>query len=406
MESQDNKKRILYVVTQGEWGGAQRYIYDLVTNLDTNFMVSIAVGEAGGGSEMVEKFQITNNKLQINHKLQIIQLKHLVRKISPVHDILAIFELAKLYKTLKPDIIHLNSSKAGIIGSLANLLIFQSSNLSIIYTVHGWVFNEPLNSMKKWLYKFLEKITAKLKNKIIVLSDQDFDDGVKLGITKERLVRIPLGIEPPQFLIKEEARKKINRNREIGNNVEINDKLVCTIANLYPTKGLNVLVEAVEKIKNEIEIKNVKFVIIGEGKERSKLEKLIKKYHLENIVFLLGTIKNAAEYLPAFDLFVLPSRKEGTPYTILEAMTAGVPIITTPAGGIPSLLENKNECIMVKPDDPIKLATAINFAINNPGEMKRRAENAKKRSNDFTLDKMLRSTISLYSSFVQSTKNL
>ena len=335
-----------------------------------------------------------------NWKLKIVQLKHLVRAVSPINDILAIFELKKLYKQLQPDIIHLNSSKASIVGSLAKCVMLRASCI-MIYTAHGWVFNEPLNLLIKWFYKFLEKTTAQLKNKIIVLSDRDLDDGLKLGIPKEKLVKIPLGINLPQLLSKEDALKQIVKLsnlpcRQAGCQIVKNCKLIATIANLYPTKGLDVLIESIRLLNFQFPVSNFQFIIIGEGSQRPKLENLIKKYHLENVVFLLGTIKNAAEYLPAFDLFILPSRKEGTPYTILEAMSAGTPIISTTVGGIPSLLENKKEGILVEPENPVQLAEAISFALNNQEEMKKYAINAKNKIAGLTLEKMVQNTSSLY----------
>src|SRR3989338_4857857 len=123
------KLKILYVITQGEWGGAQRYIFDLATNLADDFDVTVAVGEKQGKTDLqkklgnweTRKLKTTDNK-NTEYRIQNIGLKHLKRNISPIHDILAVFELAKLYRNLKPDIVHLNSSKAGILGSLAKFV--------------------------------------------------------------------------------------------------------------------------------------------------------------------------------------------------------------------------------------------------------------------------------------------
>ena len=177
-----NKQKLLYIITQGEWGGAQRHVFDLATNLADEFDITVAVGEQDGRHDLQQK-------LQINSKIQIVQLKHLIRPVSPIHDILALFEIAKLYKTLKPDIVHLNSSKAGITGSFAKLFVknckLKIENCKLIYTVHGWVFNEPLGRAKKALYRWLEKFTARWKKKIIVLSDFDHQTGQKAGREKE-----------------------------------------------------------------------------------------------------------------------------------------------------------------------------------------------------------------------------
>ena len=120
--------KILYLVTQSEGGGAQRYIFDLAKNLPQNqYIVTVA---AGGNGELLTKFDET--------RVSTVTVKNLVREINPIKDLLAYFELKKLFKQQKPDIVHLNSSKAGTIGAIAAK---HAGVKKIIYTVHGFVFN-------------------------------------------------------------------------------------------------------------------------------------------------------------------------------------------------------------------------------------------------------------------------
>ncbi|MBI4427401.1 MAG: glycosyltransferase family 4 protein [Candidatus Magasanikbacteria bacterium] len=389
--------KILYVITQGEWGGAQRYVFDLVTNLKYDFEITVAVGESAGRVDLQNKLRSWNTKHGALN-ISIIPLKYLIRQISPFHDILAVFEIVKLCKTLKPDAVHLNSSKAGIIGSLARLLTIDYSLLTI-YTVHGWVFNEPNRKIDQWFYRFLEKFTARWKDKIIVLSPQDFTSGKRLGIPEKKLIEIPLGIETPEFLYREEARRFLNPR------IRGDDIIIGTIANLYKTKGIDILIEAINLLKRNpsahppaggfAQDDSTRVIVIGEGPERKKLESLIKKYNLENTVFLIGALDNAAQYLPAFDIFVLPSRKEGFPYTLLEAIASKVPIITTNVGGIPSLIENKKNGLLIPPENPQDLSDAVLYALNHLEEMKLMAKrNEKEEKQD--LPKMLNQTTLLY----------
>ena len=110
-----------------------------------------------------------NHKLFLSFNIKYIYLNHLKRAISPGHDLLALRQIIKLIKKEKPNIIHLNSSKISILGSLAVLftkLKIKNQKLRIIYTVHGWVFNEPLPVWKKLFYKYAENFTARFKDKI------------------------------------------------------------------------------------------------------------------------------------------------------------------------------------------------------------------------------------------------
>jgi len=140
---------------------------------------------------------------------------------------------------------------------------------------------------------------------------------------------------------------------------------------------------------------NLKFLVVGEGRERKKLEKLIKKYYLEDDFFLAGAIPNAYKYLKAFDIFVLPSVKEGFPWTILEAMVAEIPIIATKVGGVPEILEDSSTGsgqagIIVEPKNPKQLAEAIQKLIENPDLRKKFSQKAKRRVKEkFSLDKMV-----------------
>ena len=117
-------------------------------------------------------------------------------------------------------------------------------------------------------------------------------------------------------------------------------------------------------------------VIIGEGPERQNLEKIIKKHKLEDTTFLIGAIPDAYQYLKAFDLFVLPSVKEGQPWTILEAMAADVPIVATNIAGIPETIDNEVSGLLVEPADSEVLAAAIKKMMTHPSLAHLMAQNA------------------------------
>lgn len=292
--------KILFVVTQSEWGGAQKYIYDIAIRLPkSGFSIGVAAGE-GPSKDLFNGLKKNN----INTKC----LSYLVRQINPIYDFLAFFELYKLFKKTQPDIIHLNSSKAGVLGSIAGRLAKINK---IIYTVHGWVFNEPLPSWKKYFYRFAEKITAPLKTNIICISEYDKNVALKHNIAPaKKLITIHNGINlnTLNFYDKETARKLLSQATSYK--LQADKLIIGIIANLYKTKGLDYLLKAAAELKDKT------FIIIGEGPERKNLETHIKQHNLQKRVFLTGTVPNAHKYLKGFDIFILPSVKEGCPYTI------------------------------------------------------------------------------------------
>jgi len=150
-------------------------------------------------------------------------------------------------------------------------------------------------------------------------------------------------------------------------------------------------------IKN---IKNIKFDVIligsGENPDKIKIRQFIEKHRLEN-VHLIEFIPNAVNYFKAFDIFILPSIKEGLPYTIIEAMVAELPIIATNVGGIPEMTENNINGILIEPKNPDIIGEKILYIINNPKEAKQMAQKAKQKAEqEFCLKKMLEKTKNIY----------
>ena len=383
-----DKKRVLYVVTQGEWGGAQRYIYDLAGSPEAqNWVINVAFGNDGDNA-LNPKIEALGAKIW--------PLKWLKRPISPIADILAVFELWRLFRQIRPDVIHLNSSKAGVVGSLASFLVSHKPyaiSHKLIYTVHGWVFNEPMSALKKIFYLWAEKFTARFKDKIICVSEFDRQIALKYRIAPaEKLVRIHNGIniDSMEFLPKDEARRELIKKpwdphapSGLGMTTVIG-----TIANFFSTKGLEYLIEAVRLLITDYRLP-ITAIIIGDGELRPQLENLISKYNLQKNIFLAGKKENASKYLRAFDIYVCSSVKEGFPYSILEAMAAELPIIATKVGGIPEIIENNESGLLIEPRESGALAEKIKLLLNQPELADQLAANAQKK----VKEKFLKSTM-------------
>jgi len=143
---------------------------------------------------------------------------------------------------------------------------------------------------------------------------------------------------------------------------------------------------------------SVALVIIGSGEnpDKEKMYQFIEKNNLKNI-HLIEWIDNAAVYLRAFDIFILPSIKEGLPYTIIEAVAAGVPIITTNVGGIPEMIDDNVSGILIQPKNSHQLAEKITYLINNPEKAQDMAQKARQKTEqEFSLEKMIEKTKNLY----------
>ncbi|OGF28191.1 hypothetical protein A2477_04075 [Candidatus Falkowbacteria bacterium RIFOXYC2_FULL_47_12] len=390
-----SQTKILYLVTQSDFGGAQRYVYDLATNLSKNFIAVVASGEQGYDGELAKKLQERN--------IRYVCLPRLKRAINPWHDFLAFWQIVKLIKKEQPDIIHLNSSKISILGSLAAKWCQMSGarptargsgtgavKCQVFYTVHGWVFNEELAMWKKWFYKTAERFTARFKDKIICLSEFEKNNTTKNNIAPAQTISVIYnGRGAIDFLPREQAREKLGISQDAF--------VIGAIGNLSKNKGYKYVIATIQNIQSSSwrTISNIQYLIVGEGPERNNLESKINA--IKSNIRLFGALEDASHYLKAFDIYVCSSVKEGLPYSVLEAMQAGLPIVATTVGAIPEVITDKKNGLLVEPKNSEELAEKIKYLIDNPDVAKKFGEQAKEDViKKFNLERMVEETQTLY----------
>jgi glycosyltransferase involved in cell wall biosynthesis len=298
-------KKILYLVTKGNWGGAQRYVYDLATTLHAQgATVSVAYGNPG---QLGQKLSAAG--------VRTIELPALGRDVSLFADINSYKQIARTIRAERPDILHLNSSKAGALGALAGRFARVPC---IVFTAHGWAFNERRNTVARGIIWLVSWITALLSHRVIAVSDHELRAAQRMPFCARKAVRIYNGIDlKMQFGSGEIIRKSFPANVQITG----------TVGELTKNKNQIALVE--EAHKNP----DMYVAIVGEGELRTYLEQKIKAYGLEGRVKLFGFLP-ASEVMRGFDRFALPSIKEGLAYVILEARVAGLPIVANRVGGV------------------------------------------------------------------------
>ena len=308
----NNKKKILYVITKGNWGGAQRYVYDLTIALRNEFEVSVAFGQEG----------LLAKKLRAAH-ITIFPIETLQRDVSIFNDVKSFFELLRLFRNQKPDVAHLNSSKAAGVGVLAARL---AGVPKVIFTAHGWPFWEQRNIITRGLIYLFSWLTAMLSHKIIVVSNYDLNVAQKMPFVAHKTIRIYNGIDLTFPLYQADV---------VRHSFPKGVRITGTIGELTRNKNQIALIE---------QAKNNPFMyvaIIGDGENRQYLMKKIEEYGLKNRVKLFGFML-ASMVLRGFDVFVLPSIKEGLPYVLLEAKVAGLSIIANRVGGVGEILDAKD----------------------------------------------------------------
>ncbi|MFH1188271.1 MAG: glycosyltransferase [bacterium] len=385
------KKTILYIITQSEWGGAQRYVFDMAYALRDSWHVCVAGGEQGDDGILAQRLKESN--------IPFYSVSYLVRRISFINDIRAFFQMISLLRKVRPDVVHLNSSKVSVIGSCSCFFVrfFLRIRIKVVYTAHGWVFCEPLSLWKKFFYWALERKTSFFKDKVICVSHNDyFISRRRHVVSKKKLTTVLNGIGVISFLSKAVARKNIE-HYGVPNGYGL---YIGSIGNLYRTKGFSYLIEAVRRYKKQCETKIV-VCIIGEGEERSLLQQKIRDAHLQDTIFLIGSVPDAAQLLRAFDIYVCSSVKEGLSYTLIEALQAGIPIIATDVGGNKEILDGGKAGMLVSSQKAEDIAHAIAYMASNKEEGERYAIQAQVRAAYFTIDRMVQETVLVYERLLQ-----
>jgi glycosyltransferase involved in cell wall biosynthesis len=390
-----NRQKILHIITKGSpFGGAQKYVFELATHLPKDDFESVVV--VGRGDELPDKLK--NESRSTDHEVRVTRIDELGRDIDVQSEFLVFWKLVKIIREEKPSIVHLNSSKIGGLGALAvrtvNFLnLFQKANklpaTKAIFTAHGWAFNEIRPKYSLLTIKFLSWITMILAHTTITVARNEEVQAMNMPFVRHKIKLIYNGIEPIDFKDQNTAREFLMNT--IKYPISPDTLWIGTIAELHRNKNLAMAISALSDIQEKIVC-----LIIGAGEERANLERLITEKNLQNKVFLVGKIEHASTYLKAFDIFILPSVKEGLPYTILEAGLAELPTLSTYVGGIPEIMRNNISGILVDPKVE-KIRTGLEFLIENPKKAHEFGKTLKQKiQKDFSLDRMIEETVKVY----------
>lgn len=403
------RKKILHIITKGSpFGGAQKYVCELASHLPHEQFESVVL--VGAGNELPDKLKnekrntpsssakLATGQTENGGEIRVIQLPELGRDINILAEFTVFWKLVKIIREEKPNIVHLNSSKIGGLGALAvrfvNLLYYSKilnlkSKIYSVFTAHGWAFNEPRSKLSILTIRFISWITMLLANITITVAKNEEVQAMDMPFVRHKVRLIYNGIAPIDFKSKDDARAEIITTLKYP--IPSDTVWIGTVAELHKNKNLAMAIEAISLIQQKIV-----FIIIGEGEERDALEQLIREKKLHNKVFLAGKIKNAGTYLKAFDIFMLPSVKEGLPYTILEAGLAELPTLSTYVGGIPEIMRNNISGVLVDPKLE-KIRTGLEFILENPVKAHEFGKVLKEKvQKDFSLERMVEETIKVY----------
>lgn len=369
------KRKVLYLITKGNWGGAQRYVFDLATSMPSDqFDVVVACGEGN----------VLEKKLA-ESKVRTIRIGSMKRDVDVFSEIKTFVEIVKLLRAERPAVLHLNSSKAGALGALAGRL---TGVPKIIFTGHGWAWNEDRPFIAKSVITLIHWITIFLSHQTIAVAENVKGQIDNLPLVSRKIVTVHNGIGQVRFLDRNDARRELHFAAK-------EKSWIGAISELHKNKGLDYLIQAFGNFAKENH--DTALIIIGDGEEKEKLMKLTEENGIKDRTFFLGFIPNASMYLKAFDIFTLPSRTEAFPYAVLEVGLAQVPIIASAVGGIPEAIKNGETGFLIKRGDTKELAEKLAFIIENSPKAAEISQSMRKRVEQlFSLNMMVEKTIAVY----------
>ncbi|MFZ1058678.1 MAG: glycosyltransferase family 4 protein [Candidatus Rokuibacteriota bacterium] len=365
-------------------GGPAIHVITLTAGLDPTRFESILVTgteNPGEGSFL---------DLAVGRGIQPVIIPELINEATlKPRDLKALVALYRLIRTERPQIVDTHTAKAGFLGRLAAHL---AGVPVVIHTYHGHVLHGYYGPLKTRLLRCMERVLARMTDRIIAVSEQVKRDLVAYGVANpEKITVMPLGFELKPLL--ESARYRGGLRRELG--LSNGAPLVGIVGRVFPIKNHRLFLDAAARVAAEE--KAARFVIVGDGVLRQKMEEHASALGIADRVIFTGWRRDLPRIYADLDVLVVSSDNEGTPVSAIEAMASGCPVVATRVGGLPDLIEEGETGYLVPPGDALALAGAIQRLLRDREAACRMGQTAQARVGArFTAERLLKDVECLY----------
>ncbi|GAA4236317.1 glycosyltransferase family 4 protein [Actinomadura meridiana] len=304
--------------------------------------------------------------------MEIVQVGPLVPQISPRDDLTALRTLTRVLAEGRYDVVHTHSSKGGFIGRLAAA---RAGVPRIVHSWHGFPFNEFQSWARRRVYIGLERIAAKHTDAFLAVGTATATSALRLGFATPERVRLSWpAVDVDAYAAAPGSRARARR----GLDLPLGVKVVGSIGRLTYMKGPEIFAKAIARLPDDV------FGLwVGGGPMTDDMRKLTAKLGIGERMRWLGHRDDVGDLLPAFDLFAMPTRTEGLPCVLVEAIGAGVPLIATAVSSNADLVLAGETGLLVRPEDPDGLATAISALLDDPAAAARMAARAREHIGDW-----------------------
>ena len=385
------KTKILYFITRLDQGGAQASVLATIKNINKQqFDTYLATGPGG---RLDQKF-----KGEPGHLFFIKALKHDVKAKYAFHDFVAMVQMGIILRKVRPDIVHTNAPKAGILGRIAARIFWRKAK--VVHTFHGLGFAKEQGEKHFKFFVWVEKTCAKFTDVLVFVSRKNAAEAKELGIGKgvrTEIIRAGVNFHPILPLKFDPLAKKASLN------IPANAKVVLALANCKPLKNPLHFVFAAYKVLQQM--KNVYFIFTGDGSLKDQVTTLVKNLNIEKQVLFPGWRNDALELLAISDIYASVSLREGLPMSLLEAMAMRVPAVCYDVDGISEVITNNKTGFLVQPSDINTFADKLKVLLRHKQLMERFEANIDRRDfAEFTVVTMVKKQERLYRSLVPPTK--
>jgi glycosyltransferase involved in cell wall biosynthesis len=355
------------IVHQPIDGGVGRHLTDL------------AVGLAERGYEIVLCGPAVPTGLPSSHPHAQLSLQ---RTVAPHADLATLARFARIVRSVRPDLIHAHSSKAGAVARLGRLL---HPRTPVVYTPHGYAFAGYFSrEVERLTYREIERVLASLASRVICVCEAEGRLARTIG-PKDRVRVVYNGVEPAGTGSIDPRVAELARSGPV----------VCALTLLRPGKGIETLIDALPEVLARQP--RTQIAVGGEGNDLDALRSRAQTLGVAEAVNFLGRSPDPVSLLRGAQVFVHPSWAESFPYAILEAMSVGLPIVASDVGGVGEALVDGESGLLVAPGDPRALAGALSDLIEDSGRATLMGVAARLRMEQrFTRTHMIDGMVSVY----------
>ncbi len=320
------------------------------------------------------------------HGVQPIYLQELSRSLDPLRDLRTFWQLWRLMRREKPDVVHTHTAKAGFVGRWAAKL---AGVPVILHTFHGHVFEGYFGPRKTRLFIWLERITSLITDTVLTLTEglrRELADKYRVA-RPERITVLPLGLDLQRFA---DTPRKTGQFRQVWG-IPTDAPLIGIAGRFVPVKNHALFLQTAAQI--HAQRPDAYFVMLGDGELRADIEAQIDALGLRERVIVTGWQRDLTAAYADMDVFVISSVNEGTPVTVIEALTAGCPVVATQVGGLPDLLEGGRFGALAPSGDAAALTHAILDTLSTPPDT---ADAQHAMLDRYSIDRLVSDLRSLY----------